>query len=138
MEEGRIHSREFFLDLLDNEVKRARRYNYSLWILKIKVSKISGTTNGKDIQDCFHRLIQFAEKELRESDIPGFLGEYQLAIIFSGTDPNKAAHAQARLEKRMEYYRLKEDPCDVQVDLICFPTDGSNTPDLIESLTKEN
>ncbi len=137
IDKGRIQSRELFLDLLNKEVKRARRYKYSFCILKITVSNLSGIENGKYAQECFQNLIQFTEKELRESDIPGLLGEYQIGIILFATDPNKAVHAQARLEKRFKRYRLKEEPCEVKVEHICFPTDVSTINELIKRLANQ-
>jgi GGDEF domain-containing protein len=71
---------------------------------------------------------------LRESDVLGFLGEYQLAIILPYTDPNAANRAKFRLKQRLNYYDIKKEGCEVKIDLLCFPTDGSTTTDLIEQL----
>lgn len=76
-------------------------------------------------------------KELRESDILGFLADYQLAVILPYTDQNAARHAQSRFEDGLKYYDLKKLGCEVKIDRICFPVDGSNTTDLIEKITKK-
>jgi PleD family two-component response regulator len=136
MEIGRIHSRELFLYLLDNEVKRARRHNYLFCILKLALSQLPNNENDRGLQTCFQRLIHFAGEVLRESDILGFLGQYQLAVIFPYTDPNAGSHAQSRLKERLNYYGFKKEGCEVKIDRICFPTDGSKTTDLIEQLMK--
>jgi PleD family two-component response regulator len=137
MEIGRIHSRELFLYLLDKELKRARRHNYSFCTLKLTLSQLPNNENDKGLQTCFQRLIHFAEEEFRESDILGFLGEHQLAVILPYTDPNTVTHAQSRLKERLKYYGFKKEGCEVKIDRICFPTDGSKTTDLIEQLREK-
>ncbi len=133
----RINSRESFLYLLDKEVKRARRHNYLFCILKLTLSHLSSRENEKGLQACFQRLIHFAEKELRESDIPGFLGEYQLAMILPYTDPITASHAKSRLMECLEYYDFKKEGYEVKIGQICFPADGANTTALIDQLMKK-
>ena len=137
MEIGRIHSRELFLYLLDKEVKRARRHNYSFCILKFVLSRLSNNEDDKGFQNCFQRLIHFAGEEFRESDILGFLGEFHLAVIFPYTNQNAVSHAQSRLKECLKYYGFKKEGCEVKIDRICFPTDGSKTTDLIEQLMKK-
>jgi PleD family two-component response regulator len=137
MDIGRIHSRESFLYLLDKEVKRARRHNYFFCILNLTLSQLPNIENDKGRQTCFQKLIHFTGEELRESDILGFLGEYQLAMILPYTDPNNASHPKSRLRERLKYYDFKKKGCEVKIDQICFPTDGSNITDLIEQLLKK-
>jgi PleD family two-component response regulator len=137
MEIGRIHSRELFLYLLDKEVKRSRRNNYSFCILEFSLSQLPNNKNDKGLQTCFQTLIHFAGEELRESDILGFLGEFQLAVIFPYTDQKTVSHAQSRLKERLKYYDFKKEGCEVKIDRICFPTDGSKTTGLIEQLMKK-
>ena len=136
MDIGRIQSQDSFLYLLDKEVKRARRSRYPFCILKISLFQLSNNENDNGIQFCVQKLIHFAGEELRESDILGFLGEYQLAMILPYTDPNSAIHAKSRLKERLKYYEFKKEGYEVKIDQICFPTDGSNTTDLIELLMK--
>jgi PleD family two-component response regulator len=137
MDIGRIHSRESLLSLLDKEVKRARRHNYFFCILKLTLSQLPNNENDKGLQTCFQRLIHFAGEKLRESDILGFLGEYQLVMILPYTDPNNASHAKSRLKERLKYYDFKKEGCEAKIDQICFPTDGANTTDLIDQLMKK-
>jgi len=137
MEIGRIHSRKSFLYLLDKEVKRARRHNYFLCILKLTLSQLPNNDNDKGLQTCSQRLIHFAGKELRESDILGLLEDYQLALICPYTDPNSASRAQSRLKERLKYYDFKKEGCEVKIEQFCFPTDGLNITDLLEQLLEK-
>jgi PleD family two-component response regulator len=134
---GRIHSPEWFLYLLDKEVKRARRHRYFFCILKLTLSQLPNNENDKGLQTCFRRLIHFLGEQLRESDILGFLGEHQLAVFFPYTDLNAASNAQSRLEHSLEYYDFKKEGCEVKIVRICFPTDASNTADLIGIIMKK-
>jgi hypothetical protein len=52
-------------------------------------------------------------------------------------DPNAASHAQSRLEHSLEYYDFKKEGCEVKIVRICFPTDVSNTADLIGEIMKK-
>jgi len=134
---GRIHSPEWFLYLLDKEVKKARRHGYFCCILKLTLSQLPNNENDKGLQTCFQRLIHLLGEQLRESDILGFLGEHQLAVIFSYTDPNAGSHAQSRLKERLKYYDFKKEGCEVKINRICFPTDASNPADLIQKIMKK-
>jgi len=137
MEIGRICSREWFLDLLDKEIKRARRHQYFFCILTLTLSQLPNNNDDNGLQTCVQRLIHFLGKESRESDILGFLAEYQLAVILPYTDPNAARHAQSRFEDGLKDYDFKKEGCEVKIDRICFPTDGLNTTDLIEKVMKK-
>lgn len=81
--------------------------------------------------------MHFLKEELRESDIFGFLAEYQWALILPYTDSKAARHAQSRFEDGLKYYDIKKLGFEVKIDQICFPLDGSNTTDLIEKITKK-
>ncbi len=128
-----VHSWKAFLYLLDNEVKRAKRYDYFFSILKMTLSPLPNNGDDKVLRACFRALILFAGKELREGDILGFMGDYQLGVILPYTDASKATHAQSRLRERLDF---KKEGFELTIDQISFPTDGSNTPDLTRLLTK--
>jgi PleD family two-component response regulator len=134
---GRIHSPEWFLYLLDKEVKRARRHRDSFCILKLTVSQLTNKEDDKGLQTCFERLIQFIGEELRESDILGFLGEHQLAVIFPYADPNAASYVQSRLERSLEYFNSKKESCEVKILRTYFPADASNTAALIGKIMEK-
>ena len=131
----RIQSRQEFFNLLDKEVKRATRYKYPFCILKVTLFKFPGTEEGK-LQDCFDRMIHLAEKELRESDIPGVISKNELAFICPYTDSSNSSLVRDRLEKQLKIYGFKKSACEVKVERICFPGDASKISDLIDLLVK--
>jgi PleD family two-component response regulator len=101
------------------------------------LSQLPNKKNGQGLQTCLERLIHFIGEELRESDIMGFLGEHQLAVIFPYTDPNAASHIQSRFEHLLEYLEFKKEGCEVKMVRICFPADASNTAALIGKMMKK-
>ena len=134
---GRIHSPEWFLYLLDKEVKRARRYRYFFCILKLTLSQLPNKEDDKGLQTCFERMIHFIGEILRESDILGLLGDHQLAVILPHTDSNAASHVQSLFEHSLEFSDFKKEGCQAKIVRISFPTDASNTASLIENLLKK-
>lgn len=137
MEIGRIHSRELFLYLLDKEVKRARRHQYSFCILNLTISQLPNNKNDNGLQTCVQRLIHFLGEELRESDILGFLAEYQVVVSLPYTDPNAGSRVQSRFADGLKNFDFKKEGCEVKIDRICFPINGMNTSDLIGKLMKK-
>jgi GGDEF domain-containing protein len=127
----RIHSRESFLYLLDREVKRASRYRYTFCILSLTLTQLPANRNLDGLQICFQRLCHWLEKELREIDILGFLGDYQLGAILPYTDSIAASRLQSRLKGNLARYALKEKDYEVTIDQVCFPYDGLNAAELI-------
>ncbi len=92
--------------------------------------------NGEDdklFRACFRALTLFAGRELRECDTLGLMGDCQLAVILPYTDATKAAHAQNRLREHLDF---KKEGYKLTIDQISFPTERSDTPDMMYLLTK--
>ena len=131
---GRIMNRELFLNMLDLEVKRARRYQNFFSILKLKLSPLPGSENGNGLKTCCKTLSDLLIEELRESDILSSLLDDQLAILIPYADLPAIGLLRSRLMGSLEYYDFKKRGYEVMAELICFPLDGTNTADLIEKL----
>ena len=78
---GRILERDFFLQLLDLEVRRARRYQNFFCILVMKLNQLWGQDNGMHRNSCYEKLTRSLKGELRESDILGSLNDDCVAAI---------------------------------------------------------
>ena len=130
----RILPREMFLSLLDFEVKRSRRYQNFFCILVLKLNQISNHDNGIQQRSCYQKMAHLLEEELRESDIVGILSDNSIAAILPYGDPVSGENAKARFDRNLKYFDFPKDGYEIIVDRICFPTDSTNTSDLIKRL----
>ena len=131
-ESGRILDRNLFFYLLDLEVKRARRYQNFLCILLLKLTRLPDNEEANGIQTCFHMVRNLLVEEMRESDIPGLLGENRLVVLLPYADVIAGGHAKSRLESTLRYLDFGRKGCEVLIDQICFPVNGTNPADLIK------
>ena len=130
----RIKNKELFLNMLDLEVKRAKRYQDFFSILKFKLWPLLGSKNEDGLKTCWKILRDCLAEEFRESDIVSFLGNDQWAVIIPMANLSTASLLRSRLTDCLEYHNFKKKGCAVRADLICFPTDGTSTADLIGKL----
>jgi diguanylate cyclase (GGDEF)-like protein len=128
---GRVLNRDLFLFLLDLEVKRARRYQNFLCLLLLKVRRCQGNEDCLPFDICYETLSDLLSVEMRESDILGSLGGDRLVILLPYADAKAANHAKSRFEETLGYYNFESKGFEVMIDQICFPTNGTNTMDLI-------
>ena len=134
MQIGRILSRDFFLYLLDLEVKRARRYLNFFCILNLKLVPLPGHEDDTGLQNSLYILSRPLIEIVRECDILGSLENYQLAVILPSADPESSDRARLRIESTLEYYDLKKAGYSISIDQICFPRDGTEIADLISKI----
>jgi len=112
-------------------VKRARRYQNFLCILLLKLTRLLDHEEGNGIETCFHMAKNLLMEEIRESDIPGSLGENRLVVLLPYADVTAGGHAKSRLESSLKYLDFEKRGCEVVIDQICFPANGTNPADLI-------
>jgi hypothetical protein len=133
---GRILARDMFLNLLDLEVKRARRYQNFFCILVMKLNQLASHDNGTHRNDCYRKMTHLLEEELRESDILGTLTDDCVAALLPYGDVSAGDNTRSRFEGCLGCYDFKSDGYEVKVEQICFPMDGTNTPDIIKRVKK--
>ena len=129
---GRILDRNSFFYLLDLEVKRAQRYQNFLCILLLKLTQRPDHEDGNGVQTCLRVLRNLLVEEMRESDIPGSLGENRLVVLLPYADVIAGGHAKSRLESNLQYLDFGRRGCEIVIDQICFPVNGTNPADLIK------
>ena len=134
MELSRILNRELFIYFLDLEVKRARRYQNFFSILILKLSRLASHDNGKGLQTCHEKLKHLLEEELRESDILGALAENTLVALLPYADISAGGHAKSHFEGSLKYYDFKSEGYEVMIEQVCFPLDGTDTPDIVKKV----
>ena len=131
---GRFLSRELFLRILDLEVKRARRYQGSFCVVKLKLSPLTAQEHGKRLQKNYQSFSKWLRGELREIDVIGSLGDNQLAVLLPYADLSGSGHVRSRLEGRLKYFDFKKYGYQVMIEQICFPQDGTATEDLVHKV----
>jgi GGDEF domain-containing protein len=131
---GKILSRDHFFNLLDLEVKRARRYQNFFSVLVIKLKKLSSHDNGVNLGSCYQKLAHLLKEEIRESDVVGIVNDNSLAALLPYGDSVCGENAKSRFDRNLKYFDFPKEGYEINVDQICFPTDSTNTPDLLKRL----
>lgn len=136
---GRVLNRDLFVFLLDLEIKRARRYQNFICLLLLRLKPFSKNDHGPDFQDCCKALSNLLMEEMRDSDILGFLGEHELAILLPYADILAGDNAKCRFEAVLKCFDPKSKGYEVMIDQVCFPGNGTNSQELIKNaLGKES
>ncbi len=138
LESKRILDKDLFLYLLDLEVKRARRYQNFYCILLLKVTPLANREEGDGVQVCFQILTTLLMDGVRESDILGSLGEYRVVILLPYADASAGGIAKSRLERTLKHYDFESKGCQVLINQICFPNNGTDVSDLVDKVLEIN
>ncbi len=131
---SRILDKDFFLYLLDLEVKRGRRYQNFLSLLVVDMVAINDGNGGADLQASYEMLSTLLKEEMRETDIFGALGEKRLVVLPPYADVIAGGQAKSRFESLLEHYDFKSKGCAVMVHQVSFPTNGTDTAELMKKL----
>ena len=130
----RILSKELFLYLLDLEVKRGRRYQNFLSILILDLIALPKGDGGADIDTTYQMLSTLLKDEMRETDIFGALGENRLIVLLPYADLLAGDQAKSRFESVLQHYDFKSKGYKVKVHQVSFPTNGTDTAELMKKL----
>ena len=133
---NRVLNREIFLHFLDLEVKRSRRYQNFFCILILKLKELPEGKGGKALPACYQKLTHLLEEEARDSDVLGTLGEQRLAVILPYADMSSGSNTRSRFESNLRYYDFTREGYQVVVEQVCFPSDGTDTLDLVRRVTE--
>jgi len=128
---SRILNSDLFLFLLDLEVKRARRYQNFLSIILMKLVQDPSSNNGGQLKICYKALTDLLAGEIRETDILASLGENRIVALLPYADASAGSHAKSRLESILKYYDFRGKGYGVVVHRFCFPSNGTDTIDLL-------
>jgi len=132
---GRILARDFFLQLLDLEVKRGRRYQNFFCILVMRLNQLSNHDNGTHQASCYQKLTHLLEDEMRESDILGSLNDNCVAALLPYGDAAAGDITRTRFEGSLKYFDFKNEGYEVMIDQIIFPMDGTNTSEILKKVS---
>jgi hypothetical protein len=130
----RILSKDLFLYLLDLEVKRGRRYQNFLSILILDLVALPKGDGGTNLETTYQMLTTLLKEEMRETDTFGALGENRLIILLPYADLTAGELAKSRFETILEHYDFKSKGYMVKVHQVSFPTNGTDTAELMKKL----
>ena len=128
----RILDRDLFLFILDLEVKRARRYQNFLCLLFPTLEPSAPNDNEAGFQTCYQILVNLLMDEVRETDLLGSLGENSLVILVPYADISVGDRVKSRFEGVLKYCDFRSQGFEVIINRACFPTNGTDTLDLIK------
>lgn len=131
---GRIMDREFFLYLLDLEIKRARRYQNFICLLFLRINPISNDGNSWNLSTCRETLGDLLSVEMRESDILASLTENCLVVLLPYADVYMGERAKERFMETLKYFDFKRIGYEIVCDQFCFPGNSADTEDLLSKL----
>lgn len=98
-----MRNRSYFLERMNEEMERARRYNGKLIQLNLDIDhfKIVNDTWGHQVGDTVLKsMADVIEKEIRVTDISGRIGGEEFAVILTDTDIEKGLEVADRIRTR--------------------------------------
>ncbi len=135
-----IYNRRYFMERLQEEVQRARRYKedvFSISILDIDDLKRINDSYGHQVGDELIKAIaEYLKNFVRESDVVGRIGGDEFGIIWMHTDSEVAKWVQKRLIDGIEALKIPSIPAEkilVSVGTSTFGVDGFTTDELIKA-----
>jgi hypothetical protein len=132
LETKRVKSRETFLYFLDQEVMRARRYREFFSIILLKLLGSDHFPSDVATESCCKTLTDVLVSETRETDILGTLEKNKIAVLLPYADQESSGLAQSRFKLFLRPYDFKRRGWEVELRRLCFPSDGTDTRDLVE------
>lgn len=134
----RLYNLRHFLNRLDQEIKRAKRYLRPLSLAMIDIDffkKYNDKFGHQEGNKLLKKIALVLEKESREGDIVARYGGEEFSIIMPETSNQKAKKFAERLRKKIETALCKEkfDNCiTISLGLANYPQDAEISSVLLE------
>lgn len=134
-----VFNRRYFLEKLDQEIKRSDKFKYRFSFLMVDVDYFKGFNDhyGHLVGDAVLREIAKTLKEsIRQIDFMGRYGGEELSIVLVETDKGQAQYAAERIRQAVEYRRLavydEVLQVTVSIGISTFPDDGAHAAIIID------
>jgi two-component system cell cycle response regulator len=115
-----VYNRRYFLEALEREVGRARRYEtaLALCILDLDHFKQVNATHGHPAGDMvLSAMGKMLQASIRESDIAGRYGGEEFGIIFPHTDAGAAGIVSERFRDKVAGHRFGYNATSIQLTI---------------------
>jgi GGDEF domain-containing protein len=117
-------SSDFFLQRLEQECFRARRYGLSLTLLVVRCHPVGGKGKEDVAQLVSAGVLTHVATAMRREDVAGRLGELEFGIYLPHTALEGARQVQARLQRALESH-------GPGVGIAVFGADGEDAESLV-------
>ncbi|MBM3243495.1 MAG: GGDEF domain-containing protein, partial [Candidatus Omnitrophica bacterium] len=136
----RVFCRRHFLERLNEEVKRSKKFKHSFSFLMVDIDKFKSFNDkyGHLVGDAILREVSKTIKEtIRQIDFVGRYGGEELSIVLPETDKEQALLAAERLRYEIEKRKIKvydeELKVTISVGISSFPADAGDSAAIVEA-----
>ena len=134
-----LYVRRYFLERLDEESQRSKRYKFNFAFLMIDIDnfKKCNDTYGHLVGDVILREVgRIIKEHVREIDLASRYGGEEFALVLPETGMEGAIHAGERIRKHVEenIFRAYDEKLKltVSVGVAVYPEDSDNAREIIE------
>lgn len=118
-----------FLELVDKEMIRGRRYNTPFSLAKVILN------NKKDVETLLHKVTHNLKTTLREIDSISINDEKEIYILLPNIKKHNGFLAMQRIDKRIHHVEKSTNTkIQMSVGVVSFPEDGQELKELWNKL----
>lgn len=133
----KIFNRRYFLELLNQEIKRSQRYELSLSFVYIDLDNfkfVNDNFGHKKGDEVLQTVVKTIIKEMREVDIIGRLGGDEFALFLPETNSEGAEKLCNRLQNQvLQAMELQSLPVSLSIGVVTF----SKIPDTLDLMLEK-
>lgn len=133
----RLSNRRYFMEVLEKEFERARRYKTEMVLVMMDLDnfkKINDTYGHIAGDTVLSEIGKALRKHVRSNDVVGRYGGEELAVILPNTNQDSACMVYERFRKKVEEYCFKHGSDQFQITVsigIASSNDSESPKDLI-------
>jgi len=141
----KLYNRRYFIQRLDEELQKIKRYSYNLSVLMIDIDhfkNINDTFGHSQGDQALEKLAKLIKRNIRSIDLPCRYGGDEIVIIFSFTNFEGVYEVAQRLLKKVEEHNFgtAENPLKftISIGLLTIDNkDGTDIDSLFRALDKQ-